>query len=232
MKRNFTHNINNKKSTTCTVATGIQCVFTFYSVILFISLHNNSPLKCMCIILPAHPNAMQRGDGHFLNCLVVFFFRSFVRHGLLFCWAKCLCVRARAFFCSCSCRDTSFISVDDYHIDERNGKFEKDFWSSTIACRMSDNSRVYNTNHKTDTANVLTAFCHMCQCSHCDELCVCVCLSFHNVFVDGRTSIDCGKSFRKSLSNRSEWVEMCNVRSREISCELNCSTLYSVISVK
>lgn len=94
---------NNKtaatKSTPCTVATGIQCVrklFTFYSVILFISLHNNSPLKYMCIILPAHPNAISRGDGHFLNCprvrvcARVFFFRVFhfvhlLRFGMLVC---------------------------------------------------------------------------------------------------------------------------------------------------
>lgn len=86
-----------KKSTTFTVATDIQCVFTLYSVILFISLHNNSPLKCMCIILPAHPNAIHRGDGHFLNCLVVFFFFIFVMVLYMILFSEML-VCSRAFF--------------------------------------------------------------------------------------------------------------------------------------
>lgn len=129
-------------------ATGIQCVhklFTFYSVILFISLHN-SPLKYMCIILAAHPNAISRGDGHFLNCPRVcvcaricvfvmydsFFLRVF--HFVHLLRSECLCVRARVLFFLSPMSRNFFYLIDYYHIDKRNGASSRETFDRNNNC--------------------------------------------------------------------------------------------------
>lgn len=104
-------------------------VFTFNSVILFISLHNNSPLKYMCIELPAHPNAnIAKGDGH-IFWIVSYYAFCFPRALstsyalILFDFGsiepKNACVFARIFFLAFVTLSRCFFYLRcHYHIDE------------------------------------------------------------------------------------------------------------------
>lgn len=199
-----------------------------------------------------------RGDGHFLNCLVYAFFNA-----LSLCSTKCLylplCVCLRSCVCVCvfcaMSRYFFYLRLLSYC---RTGKFETfDRISQQLRVELIQAVLpvVFTRNHKTDTANVLTAFCHMCQCSHGDESRTKNTSAFANEWAhaparppataaqatgrtDGRSSaclFDMDRLWKvfQKVFRMPKWVsEWVHVLSREISCELNCSTLYSVIWVK